>query len=68
MQFRTVRAHRDRLGVHDTAIFLRFGRATQRAIAGSRLEVFDSGHLPLSSLPEPFVGVVETFLAAINRV
>jgi pimeloyl-ACP methyl ester carboxylesterase len=52
-------------GEHDTAIPARFGRATQRAIAGSRLEVQDSGHLPFSSQPQGFLAVVEPFLGEV---
>jgi len=50
-------------GAHDTAIPLRFGLATQRAIAGSRLEVLETGHLPFSSKPRKFLALVEPFLA-----
>jgi len=53
-------------GARDTAIPLRFGRATQRAIPGSRLQVLDTGHLPFSSQPEQFLGVVEPFLAEVS--
>ncbi len=49
-------------GAHDTAIPLRFGRATHRLIAGSRLEVLASGHVPFSSQPQRFLDVVEPFL------
>ncbi len=54
-------------GEHDTAIPLRFGRATQRTIAGSRLEVLATGHLPFSSQPQRFLGgVVEPFLREVQ--
>ncbi|EHB57617.1 alpha/beta hydrolase fold protein [Mycolicibacterium rhodesiae JS60] len=53
-------------GAKDTAIPLRFGRATQRAIAGSRLEVLDSGHLPFSSRPPEFRAVVAPFLGEVQ--
>jgi pimeloyl-ACP methyl ester carboxylesterase len=53
-------------GAHDTAIPLRLGRATQRAIAGSRLEVLASGHLPFSSRPREFLAVVAPFLGEIQ--
>ena len=53
-------------GAKDAAIPLRFGRATQRAIPGSRLEVLPTGHLPFSSRPERFLDVVGPFLAAAH--
>ncbi|MCX2933156.1 alpha/beta hydrolase [Mycobacterium sp. CVI_P3] len=49
-------------GARDTAIPVRFGRGTARAIAGSRLEVQDTGHLPFSSQPQKFLAVVRPFL------
>jgi pimeloyl-ACP methyl ester carboxylesterase len=52
-------------GSKDTAIPLRFGRRTQSAIPGSRLEVLDTGHLPFASRPQEFLGVVEPFLADV---
>jgi pimeloyl-ACP methyl ester carboxylesterase len=52
-------------GSKDTAIPLRFGRATQLAIPGSRFEVLDTGHLPFSSRPQEFLGVLEPFLAEV---
>lgn len=53
-------------GEHDTAIPLRFGRATQRTIAGSRLEVLATGHLPFSSQPQRFLGTLESFLRELQ--
>ncbi|AKK29776.1 alpha/beta fold hydrolase [Mycobacterium sp. EPa45] len=53
-------------GKHDTAIPLRLGRATQRAIAGSRLEVLATGHLPFSSQPRQFLAVVGPFLREVQ--
>jgi pimeloyl-ACP methyl ester carboxylesterase len=53
-------------GEHDTAIPLRLGRATHRAIAGSRLEVLATGHLPFSSQPRQFLAVVEPFLREVQ--
>jgi len=50
-------------GSKDTAIPLRYGRGTQSAIPGSKLEVLDTGHLPFSSRSQEFLGVVEPFLA-----
>ncbi|WP_167097002.1 alpha/beta fold hydrolase [Mycobacterium sp. DL592] len=54
-------------GAKDTAIPLRFGTATQRAITGSHLEVLQTGHLPFSSQPQRFLDVVEPFLAEVSR-
>lgn len=53
-------------GAKDAAIPLRFGRATHRAIPGSRLEVLPTGHLPFSSQPERFLDVVGPFLAELS--
>ena len=53
-------------GAKDAAIPLRFGRATQRAIPGSRLEVLPTGHLPFSSQPERFLDVIGPFLAELS--
>ncbi|TDO14559.1 pimeloyl-ACP methyl ester carboxylesterase [Mycobacterium sp. BK086] len=53
-------------GAKDSAIPLRFGRATQDAIAGSRLEVLDTGHLPFSSRPQEFRAVVAPFLGEVQ--
>ena len=55
-------------GARDTAIPVRFGRSAQRVIAGSRLEVLDSGHLPFSSQPQKFLAVVEPFLGEVLPV
>ena len=54
-------------GAKDAAIPLRFGRATQRAIPGSRLEVLPTGHLPFSSQPLVFLDVVQPFLAQVSH-
>lgn len=53
-------------GAKDAAIPLRFGRATQRVIPGSRLEVPPTGQLPFSSQPERFLDVVGPFLAELS--
>lgn len=50
-------------GAKDTAIPIRFGRSAHTAIAGSRLEVLSTGHLPFSSQPDRFLRLVEPFLA-----
>ncbi len=50
-------------GSKDTAIPLRFGRATAAAIPGSRLEVLPTGHLPFSSDPDGFLAIAAPFLA-----
>jgi pimeloyl-ACP methyl ester carboxylesterase len=51
-------------GSKDTAIPLRFGRATAAAIPGSRLEVLPTGHVPFSSDPTGFLAITTPFLAA----
>ena len=51
-------------GSKDTAIPMRFGRATAAAIAGSRLEVLPTGHIPFSSDPAGFLAIAAPFLAA----
>ncbi|SON63106.1 2-hydroxy-6-oxononadienedioate/2-hydroxy-6-oxononatrienedioate hydrolase [Mycobacterium simulans] len=53
-------------GKQDIAIPLRAGRATQKAIRGSRLEILDTGHVAFSSDPQGFLAVVEPFLAAVG--
>ena len=64
----TRRAHHSampgHLGIEDTAIPMRFGRATAAAIAGSRLEVLPTGHMPFSSDPAGFLAIAAPFLAA----
>jgi len=52
-------------GSKDTAIPVRFARVAQAAIAGSRLEVLPTGHLPFSSEPEAFLGIVQPFIAGV---
>jgi pimeloyl-ACP methyl ester carboxylesterase len=67
-----LRPHADRItapclvvwGSKDTAIPMRFGRSTAAAIAGSRLEVLPTGHIPFSSDPAGFLAIAEPFLAA----
>lgn len=51
-------------GSLDTAIPVRFGRATRDAIPGSRLEVLPTGHVPFASDPEGFLAIAAPFLAA----
>ena len=53
-------------GSKDTAIPMRFGRATRDAIAGSQLEVLPTGHVPFSSDPEGFLKIAAPFLAAAH--
>ena len=54
-------------GKKDIAIPLRGGHATHDAIAGSRLEVLDTGHVVFSSDPCGFLAVVEPFLESVER-
>lgn len=49
-------------GVRDRLVPLRYGRRTQAAIAGSRLETFPTGHVVFSSAPEDFLRVVTPFI------
>jgi pimeloyl-ACP methyl ester carboxylesterase len=53
-------------GKKDIAIPLRAGRATHGAIAGSRLEIFDTGHVVFSSDPDGFLAVAEPFLESVS--
>jgi pimeloyl-ACP methyl ester carboxylesterase len=53
-------------GSKDTAIPMRFGRATAAAIPGSRLEVLPTGHVPFSSDPDGFLAIAAPFLAAAS--
>lgn len=53
-------------GKKDIAIPLRAGRATHAAIAGSRFEVLDTGHVVFSSDPDGFLTVAEPFLASVT--
>lgn len=52
-------------GKRDIAIPLRAGRATREAIAGSRFEILDTGHVVFSSDPEGFLAVAEPFLQSV---
>lgn len=54
-------------GKKDIAIPLRAGRATRDAIAGSRLEILDTGHVVFSSDPDGFLAVTEPFLESVSR-
>ncbi len=53
-------------GDRDPTLSLRIGRATQRAIPGSALEVLHTGHVVFSSDPTGFLRVVEPFLEGIQ--
>ncbi|CDO88882.1 alpha/beta hydrolase [Mycobacterium triplex] len=53
-------------GRKDIAIPLRAGRATHDAIAGSRLEILDTGHVVFSSDPVGFLAVAEPFLESVT--
>jgi len=51
-------------GARDPIIPVGHGRDAQRAIAGSRLEIFDDvGHLPQVQAPGRFIAALETFIA-----
>jgi pimeloyl-ACP methyl ester carboxylesterase len=51
-------------GSKDTAIPMRLGRVTARAIPGARLEVLPTGHVPFASDPDGFLAIVAPFLTA----
>jgi pimeloyl-ACP methyl ester carboxylesterase len=51
-------------GAQDPVTSLRAGRGTHKTIAGSRLEVFPTGHVVFSSAPEKFLRLVEPFIEA----
>jgi pimeloyl-ACP methyl ester carboxylesterase len=53
-------------GKKDIVIPLRAGRATHDAIAGSRLEILDTGHVVFSSDPAGFLAIVEPFLESVS--
>ena len=53
-------------GKNDIAIPLRAGHATHDAIAGSRLEILDTGHVVFSSDPHGFLAVAEPFLESVS--
>jgi pimeloyl-ACP methyl ester carboxylesterase len=49
-------------GTRDIVVPLKVGETTQKLISGSKLEVFDAGHVVFSSKPEEFLRVVEPFI------
>jgi pimeloyl-ACP methyl ester carboxylesterase len=53
-------------GKKDIAIPLSAGRATHDAIRGSRLEIFDTGHVVFSSDPDGFLAITEPFLQSVS--
>lgn len=54
-------------GRRDRSSPLFIGRATHRAIEGSRFEVLDTGHVPFASAPGEFLDVVLPFLATVRE-
>lgn len=54
-------------GTKDIGLPPRAGCATHAAIAGSRLEVLDTGHMPFSSDPRAFLSLVMPFLERASR-
>jgi pimeloyl-ACP methyl ester carboxylesterase len=54
-------------GAKDIGLPLRAGRTTHAAIAGSRLEVLDTGHMPFSSDPRAFLSLVMPFIDLVSR-
>jgi pimeloyl-ACP methyl ester carboxylesterase len=55
-------------GRRDPVIPRRFGRRAQRLIAGSRLVVLDTGHVPHTSDPEGVAGALIAFADLIDSV
>lgn len=49
-------------GTRDIVIPLDIGETAHKLISGSKLELFDSGHVVFSSKPEEFLRVVEPFI------
>jgi len=54
-------------GSRDIGVPVRAGRASHAAIAGSRLEVLDTGHIPFSSDPLAFLALVVPFIDSAGR-
>lgn len=52
-------------GKRDRAIPASVGKATHKAIAGSQLEILDTGHVVFSSQPDAFLRIAEPFLRSI---
>ena len=52
-------------GRKDKAVPLSVGRATQKRLPHSQMEILDTGHVVFSSAPEAFLRVVEPFLASL---
>lgn len=50
-------------GTRDVVLPRAAGEATQRAIPGSQLHTFDTGHVVFASAPDAFVTTLEPFLA-----
>jgi pimeloyl-ACP methyl ester carboxylesterase len=52
-------------GKKDRAIPQSVGRATQKWLPQSKLEIIDTGHVVFSSEPEAFLRIIEPFLASL---
>ena len=52
-------------GKRDPIIPLTVRHATQNALAGSRFEIVDTGHVVFSSKPEEFLQIIEPFIEEI---
>lgn len=61
-----LRADADHLGTKDIGRPPRARRATHAAIAGSRLQLLDTGHMPFSSDPRAFLSLVLPFIERIE--
>ncbi|GLW11273.1 alpha/beta hydrolase [Microtetraspora sp. NBRC 13810] len=53
-------------GALDPVLPLRAGRVTHETIPGSRLEVFQAGHVVFSSEPDAFLAVVRSFFETVT--
>ncbi len=54
-------------GKRDIAIPLSSGRIAHDVIRGSRLEIFDTGHVVFSSDPQGFLALAQPFLESVSR-
>ncbi|QZH69502.1 alpha/beta fold hydrolase (plasmid) [Mycolicibacterium farcinogenes] len=53
-------------GKLDPVIPLRYGKVAHKLIAGSQLEVMNTGHLPFSSMPNQFLRITQPFVQSVH--
>ena len=53
-------------GKRDPIVPMRYGKVAHKLIAGSRIEVLNTGHLPFSSMPDQFLDIAEPFVQSIH--